>query len=112
MITCDQDFCAEMNGGVVTGCKPNASCLYASTYADGSYSLGYLVEDVVQFDGVSGDLETKKASGSVVFGYVFLSINEVCNIRVSVSCYISLSGHVSFLCFCIAKLGMTLEVLN
>ncbi|PWA63457.1 Aspartic peptidase [Artemisia annua] len=67
-ITCDQDFCAEINGGVVTACKANESCLYSATYTDGSYSFGYLVEDVVQFDSVSGDLETKKASGSVIFG--------------------------------------------
>lgn len=108
MVTCDQDFCAEINGGAVTGCKANASCLYTETYGDGSYSIGYFVEDVVQYDSVSGDLETKQANGSVIFGYVFLSMNDVCNLRVSVSCYISLSGPVSFLCFCIAKLGMFL----
>lgn len=68
MVTCDQDFCAEINGGAVTGCKANASCLYTETYGDGSYSIGYFVEDVVQYDSVSGDLETKQANGSVIFG--------------------------------------------
>ncbi|KAJ9555417.1 hypothetical protein OSB04_010031 [Centaurea solstitialis] len=68
MVTCSQDFCAEINGGAVTGCKANASCLYTETYGDGSYSIGYFVSDVVQYDSVSGDLQTKLANGSVIFG--------------------------------------------
>lgn len=68
LVTCSQDFCAEINGGAVTGCKANASCLYTETYGDGGYSMGYFVMDVVQYDSVSGDLETKLANGSVIFG--------------------------------------------
>ncbi|XP_076885507.1 aspartic proteinase 36-like [Bidens hawaiensis] len=67
-VTCASEFCAEINGGAVTGCKPNASCLYTETYGDGSYSIGYFVMDIVQYDSVSGDLETKLANGSVIFG--------------------------------------------
>ncbi|KAL4558935.1 hypothetical protein LXL04_037140 [Taraxacum kok-saghyz] len=63
LVTCSQDFCAEINGGAVTGCKANASCLYTETYGDGSYNIGYFVMDVVQYDSVSGDLETKLANG-------------------------------------------------
>ncbi|XP_024985538.1 aspartic proteinase-like protein 2 isoform X4 [Cynara cardunculus var. scolymus] len=68
LVTCSQDFCAEINGGAVTGCKANASCLYTETYGDGSYSIGYFVMDVVQYESVSGDLQTKMANGSVIFG--------------------------------------------
>ncbi|KAJ0606156.1 putative nepenthesin [Helianthus annuus] len=68
LVTCSSEFCAEINGGAVTGCKANATCLYNEDYGDGSYSIGYFVMDVVQYDSVSGDLETKLANGSVIFG--------------------------------------------
>lgn len=68
LVSCDQDFCLEINGGSVSGCKANASCLYTEVYGDGSYSIGYFVKDVVQYDSVSGDLQTKRANGSVIFG--------------------------------------------
>ncbi|XP_076884884.1 aspartic proteinase 36-like [Bidens hawaiensis] len=68
VVTCSSAFCAEVNGGAVTGCKANASCLYYEYYGDGSFSVGYFVMDVVQYDSVSGDLETKLANGSVIFG--------------------------------------------
>ncbi|XP_071701304.1 aspartic proteinase 36-like [Rutidosis leptorrhynchoides] len=67
-VTCLQDFCVEINGGAVTGCKTNASCLYTENYGDGSFSTGYFVSDIVQYASVSGDLETKMANGSVIFG--------------------------------------------
>lgn len=69
-VTCDQKFCADINGGTVGGCSPNVSCLFTETYEDGSGSLGYFIRDVVQYDSVSGDLETKLANGSVIFGYI------------------------------------------
>ncbi|KAJ0617125.1 putative nepenthesin [Helianthus annuus] len=68
LVACSSEFCAEINGGAVTGCKANATCLYNEDYGDGSYSIGYFVMDVVQYDSVSGDLETKLANGSVIFG--------------------------------------------
>ncbi|KAK1435298.1 hypothetical protein QVD17_01059 [Tagetes erecta] len=68
LVTCSSEFCAEINGGAVSGCTANASCLYNENYGDGSYSIGYFVMDAVQYDSVSGDLETKLANGSVTFG--------------------------------------------
>ncbi|GMP51711.1 hypothetical protein CsSME_00017840 [Camellia sinensis var. sinensis] len=68
LVSCDQEFCLEINGGPVSGCMANVSCLYTEVYGDGSFSIGYFVKDVVQYDGVSGDLQTKSANGSVIFG--------------------------------------------
>ncbi|KAL6580803.1 hypothetical protein OROMI_006726 [Orobanche minor] len=67
LVSCNQDFCKEIGGGLM-GCTANTSCLYTELYGDGSYSMGYFVEDVVQYDRVSGDLQTKSANGSVIFG--------------------------------------------
>ncbi|PWA92332.1 Aspartic peptidase [Artemisia annua] len=67
-VTCDQKFCADINRGTVGGCRPNVSCMFTEYYKDGSGSLGYFIRDVVQYDSVSGDLETKLANGSVIFG--------------------------------------------
>ncbi|GFQ02809.1 aspartic proteinase-like protein 2 [Phtheirospermum japonicum] len=67
IVSCNQDFCKEIGGGL-RGCAANSSCLYTEVYGDGSYSMGYFVEDVVQYDRVSGDLQTKSANGSVIFG--------------------------------------------
>ncbi|KAH6834850.1 Eukaryotic aspartyl protease family protein [Perilla frutescens var. hirtella] len=66
-VSCDQDFCKEIGGGLA-GCNANSSCLYTESYRDGSYTIGYFVEDVVQYDRVSGDLQTKSTNGSVIFG--------------------------------------------
>lgn len=68
LVSCDQEFCLEINRGSVSGCKANMSCLYTEVYGDGSYSIGYFVKDVVQYDRVSGDLQTRLANGSVIFG--------------------------------------------
>ncbi|KAL6970848.1 hypothetical protein U1Q18_030530 [Sarracenia purpurea var. burkii] len=68
LVSCDQEFCLEINGGPVSGCTANVSCLYTQVYGDGSYSIGYFVKDVVLYDRVSGDLQTKSANGSVIFG--------------------------------------------
>ncbi|KAK2996318.1 hypothetical protein RJ639_026435 [Escallonia herrerae] len=68
LVSCEQEFCLEVNDGFVSGCKANVSCLYTEVYGDGSYSIGYFVNDVVQYDRVSGDLQTKLANGSVIFG--------------------------------------------
>ncbi|CAA3025376.1 aspartic ase 2 isoform X1 [Olea europaea subsp. europaea] len=68
LITCDQEFCKEIIRTSLSGCTGNSSCLYLEVYGDGSYSMGYFVEDIVQYDQVSGDLQTKSANGSVIFG--------------------------------------------
>ncbi|KAH7835369.1 hypothetical protein Vadar_025514 [Vaccinium darrowii] len=68
LVSCDQPFCVEISGGPVSDCSANVSCLYTEVYGDGSFSLGYFVKDVVQYDRVSGDLQTKSTNGSVIFG--------------------------------------------
>ncbi|KAK2413357.1 aspartic proteinase [Trifolium repens] len=70
LVPCDQEFCKEINGGLLTGCNTNTndSCPYLEVYGDGSSTAGYFVKDVVLFDQVSGDLKTASANGSVVFG--------------------------------------------
>ncbi|XP_051118251.1 aspartic proteinase 36 isoform X2 [Andrographis paniculata] len=67
LVSCNQPFCKAIGGGL-SGCGANASCFYTEVYGDGSYSMGYFVEDVVQYDRVSGDLQTKSANGTVIFG--------------------------------------------
>ena len=54
-----------------SGCTSNETCLYTEVYGDGSFSMGYFVEDFVQYDRVSGDLQTQSANGSVIFGLVY-----------------------------------------
>ncbi|CAI0397721.1 unnamed protein product [Linum tenue] len=68
LVTCDQEFCSEVNGGPLSGCTANVTCPYLEIYGDGSSTAGYFVKDAVQYDRVSGDLETASANGSVIFG--------------------------------------------
>ncbi|KZV44002.1 aspartic protein-like protein 2 [Dorcoceras hygrometricum] len=68
LVSCEQDFCKEVGGGSYSGCTANTSCFYTEVYGDGSYSMGYFVEDVIIYDRVSGDLQTTSANGSVIFG--------------------------------------------
>lgn len=68
LVSCGHQYCKDVNKGSVSGCYGNTSCFFSETYGDGSYSLGYFVEDVVQYDQVSGDLQTKSSNGSVIFG--------------------------------------------
>ncbi|EOA40148.1 hypothetical protein CARUB_v10008865mg [Capsella rubella] len=67
-VSCDDDFCYQISGGPLSGCKANMSCPYLEIYGDGSSTAGYFVKDVVQYDSVAGDLKTKTANGSVIFG--------------------------------------------
>lgn len=68
-VSCNSKFCKEIGGGL-SGCNANTSCMYTELYGDGSYTMGYYIEDIFQYERVSGDLETKSANGSVIFGYV------------------------------------------
>lgn len=68
LVHCDDQFCTQLNRGPVSDCVTNMSCIYTELYGDGSFSIGYFVKDVVIYDRVSGDLETKSANGSVIFG--------------------------------------------
>ncbi|KAI9115070.1 hypothetical protein K1719_014083 [Acacia pycnantha] len=67
-VPCTQEFCKEINGGLLAGCVSNITCPYLEIYGDGSSTAGYFVKDVVLYDQVSGDLETASANGSVIFG--------------------------------------------
>lgn len=68
LVSCDEQFCLEVNGGPLSGCTTNMSCPYLQIYGDGSSTAGYFVKDYVQYDRVSGDLETTAANGSIKFG--------------------------------------------
>ncbi|KAL6293660.1 hypothetical protein ACE6H2_001802 [Prunus campanulata] len=68
LVTCNQDFCLEVNDGPLSGCAGNMSCPYLQIYGDGSSTAGYFVKDVVFYDRVSGDLQTTSSNGSVIFG--------------------------------------------
>ncbi|XP_002515672.2 aspartic proteinase 36 isoform X1 [Ricinus communis] len=68
LVPCDEEFCYEVNGGPLSGCTANMSCPYLEIYGDGSSTAGYFVKDVVQYDRVSGDLQTTSSNGSVIFG--------------------------------------------
>lgn len=68
MISCQNEFCREILGNSTSGCNANVTCLYTEVYGDGSYSMGFFVKDSVQYDQVSGDLQTKSANGTVIFG--------------------------------------------
>ncbi|XP_023005003.1 aspartic proteinase-like protein 2 [Cucurbita maxima] len=68
LVSCDEQFCLEVNGGPLSGCTANMSCPYLQIYGDGSSTAGIFVKDYVQYDRVSGDLETTAANGSIKFG--------------------------------------------
>ncbi|TYK17140.1 aspartic proteinase-like protein 2 isoform X2 [Cucumis melo var. makuwa] len=68
LVSCDEQFCLEVNGGPLSGCTTNMSCPYLQIYGDGSSTAGYFVKDYVQYNRVSGDLETTAANGSIKFG--------------------------------------------
>ncbi|KAB1213419.1 Aspartic proteinase-like protein 2 [Morella rubra] len=68
LVPCNQEFCLEINGGLLSGCTANMSCPYLQIYGDGSSTAGYFVMDIVEYDRVSGDLQTSSANGSVIFG--------------------------------------------
>lgn len=68
LVTCDQDFCNSTYDGPLAGCRPGLACQYNVAYGDGSSSSGYFVEDNVQLDRVTGNLQTAPANGSIIFG--------------------------------------------
>ncbi|KAI4342871.1 hypothetical protein MLD38_027437 [Melastoma candidum] len=68
LVTCDEGFCTATYSGPLPGCKPELLCQYNVVYGDGSSTSGYFVRDNVQFDAVTGDLQTSSANGSVIFG--------------------------------------------
>uniref|UniRef100_A0A0E0GZ88 Peptidase A1 domain-containing protein n=1 Tax=Oryza nivara TaxID=4536 RepID=A0A0E0GZ88_ORYNI len=67
-VSCDQGFCAATYGGLLPGCTTSLPCEYSVTYGDGSSTTGYFVSDLLQFDQVSGDGQTRPANSTVTFG--------------------------------------------
>ncbi|XP_006653274.2 aspartic proteinase 36 isoform X2 [Oryza brachyantha] len=68
MISCDQGFCSATYGGLLPGCTTSLPCEYSVMYGDGSSTTGFFVSDLLQFDQVSGDGQTRPANSSVTFG--------------------------------------------
>ncbi|KAF9612093.1 hypothetical protein IFM89_038072 [Coptis chinensis] len=68
VVSCDDDFCANIYEGSYPGCTANKLCDYRVVYADGSASDGYYVQDYITYDKASGNLATSPGNGSVIFG--------------------------------------------
>ncbi|KAK9138611.1 hypothetical protein Sjap_009205 [Stephania japonica] len=67
-VGCDDQFCQTLAQGPVPNCSPGALCEYVMKYGDGSATGGYVVKDVINYDQVSGNLQTTKGNASVTFG--------------------------------------------
>jgi hypothetical protein len=67
-VTCDQGFCAATYGGKLPGCTPNVPCEYSVMYGDGSSTTGFFVTDVLEYDQVCANGQTRPANGSITFG--------------------------------------------
>ncbi|KAF4346372.1 hypothetical protein G4B88_010067 [Cannabis sativa] len=64
-----KDYYVQVDtGSDIMWVNSNVSCPYLQIYADGSSTAGYFVKDNVQYDRVSGDLQTTSSNGSVIFG--------------------------------------------
>ncbi|XP_026419217.1 aspartic proteinase-like protein 2 isoform X1 [Papaver somniferum] len=68
LVTCKQDFCSATYDGGIPGCTSDMLCEYRVVYGDGSSTDGYFVNDIVQYDQVSGNLATTSANATVTFG--------------------------------------------
>uniref|UniRef100_A0A7N0TSB4 Peptidase A1 domain-containing protein n=1 Tax=Kalanchoe fedtschenkoi TaxID=63787 RepID=A0A7N0TSB4_KALFE len=68
LVPCNTNFCSMVNNGPIYGCTSNMTCTYIELYGDDSSTVGYFVKDIVQYDRVSGDLNTTAANGSLIFG--------------------------------------------
>lgn len=67
-VLCNQDFCKAMFNSESPDCKAGMLCEYSVTYGDGSTTAGYFVQDNIEFEQVSGNLQTTSMNGSVAFG--------------------------------------------
>ncbi|XP_062144190.1 aspartic proteinase 36-like isoform X2 [Alnus glutinosa] len=68
LVYCNQDFCTSTYNGKLPGCVPDLLCQYNVVYGDGSSTSGYFVNDSIQLQRVTGNLQAAPANGSVVFG--------------------------------------------
>jgi len=69
-VSCDDDFCTSTYNGLLPDCKKELPCQYNVVYGDGSSTAGYFVSDTVQFERVTGNLQTGLSNGTVTFGSV------------------------------------------
>lgn len=67
-VSCDDDFCTSTYSGLLPDCKKGLPCQYNVVYGDGSSTAGYFVSDAVQFEQVTGNLQTALSNGTVAFG--------------------------------------------
>lgn len=67
-VYCDQDFCTSTYDGPLPGCKSGLNCQYNVVYGDGSSTAGYFIKDKIQFNRITGNLQTAATNGTVVFG--------------------------------------------
>ncbi|XP_078153205.1 aspartic proteinase 36-like [Carex rostrata] len=68
LLSCEASFCSSAFSGDVPGCTTNALCQYSVLYGDGSSTMGYFVNDVLQYNQVTGNSVTRPANASVIFG--------------------------------------------
>uniref|UniRef100_A0A7N0TSJ3 Peptidase A1 domain-containing protein n=1 Tax=Kalanchoe fedtschenkoi TaxID=63787 RepID=A0A7N0TSJ3_KALFE len=88
LVPCNTNFCSMVNNGPIYGCTSNMTCTYIELYGDDSSTVGYFVKDIVQYDRVSGDLNTTAANGSLIFGKhysVYMKSVEVGNKTLNIS---------------------------
>ncbi|XP_058093581.1 aspartic proteinase 36-like isoform X2 [Magnolia sinica] len=68
VVTCDQPFCTSAFDGQIPGCSSDVPCQYSVLYGDGSTTTGYYVQDTLEYNLVTGNLQTAPANATVVFG--------------------------------------------
>ncbi|KAK8462160.1 hypothetical protein SEVIR_1G160600v4 [Setaria viridis] len=67
-VGCNQEFCVANNDGVRPTCSSESPCQFRITYGDGSSTTGFFVNDLLQYDKVSGDGQTTPSNASITFG--------------------------------------------
>ncbi|XP_068657786.1 aspartic proteinase 36 [Aristolochia californica] len=67
LVTCDQPFCSSQYDNL-PNCTPDVLCQYSVQYGDGSSTAGYYVKDVLHYNQASGNLQTREANASIIFG--------------------------------------------
>lgn len=65
-VSCDEEFC--MLNTPYSDCRTGMPCDFQVSYGDGSSTAGFFVKDDIQFEQVSGDLQTTSMNGSIAFG--------------------------------------------
>ncbi|KAK1257888.1 Aspartic proteinase-like protein 2 [Acorus gramineus] len=68
LVSCADEFCSSTYDGPIPGCSQEVLCQYSVMYGDGSTTNGYFVNDFVQYNQVSGNLQTRSVNASVIFG--------------------------------------------